>query len=102
MILNVTNSKAIAKVAGSNYIEDWTGVHVQLFTTQVKAFGDVVDAVRIRPIKPQIKKPELTPTHEKWTAAKQSLSEGKTTIEGIRKHFDISKENELKLKEATQ
>ena len=94
MILNVTNSKAIAKVAGSNYIEDWAGVHVQLFTTQVKAFGDVVDAVRIRPIKPEIKKPELTPTHPKWSEVKGKVKAKEVTFETIRKHYSLSIDNE--------
>src|SRR5690606_18514984 len=40
MIVNVTNSKAISKVAGSPYIEEWIGVTVALFTTEVPAFGE--------------------------------------------------------------
>ena len=53
MILNATNCKAIAKVAGSSFVEDWAGVAVTLFVQQgVKAFGDVVDALRIRPKAP--------------------------------------------------
>lgn len=53
MILNVARSKAIAKVAGSKFIEDWPGVSIQLYIDDnVKAFGDVVSAVRVRPRKP--------------------------------------------------
>ena len=55
MILNPTNCKTIEKVAGTPYIEQWQGVMIQLYVTQVKAFGDVVDAVRVRPNKPRIK-----------------------------------------------
>lgn len=56
MILNVVRSKAIAKVAGSPYFEDWSGVAIQLYIDHnVKAFGDVVSAVRVRPRKPVIK-----------------------------------------------
>lgn len=94
LILNVTNSKAIAKVAESNYIEDWNGVKVQLFTTKVSAFGETVDAVRIRSIKPVIKLPELTPDSPKWEAAKQSIADGKIDITGIKKHYSISSANE--------
>jgi hypothetical protein len=39
LICNVTNAKAIEKVAGSGYIEDWTGVPIQLYVTEVSAFG---------------------------------------------------------------
>ena len=56
MILNVARSKAITKVAGSPYFEDWSGVTVQLYIEHgIKAFGDVVSAVRVRPRKPVIK-----------------------------------------------
>ena len=57
MILNVARSKAIQKVAGSPYFEDWAGVQIQLYIQDgIKAFGDVVSAVRVRPTKPIIKK----------------------------------------------
>lgn len=56
MILNVSRSKAIEKVAGSPYFEDWVGVPIQLYIEHgIKAFGDVVSAVRVRPRKPVIK-----------------------------------------------
>lgn len=56
MILNVARSKNIEKVAGSPYFEDWTGIKVQLYIEHgIKAFGDVVSAVRVRPRKPVIK-----------------------------------------------
>jgi hypothetical protein len=58
MILNVARSKAIEKVAGSPYFEDWLGVKIQLYIEHgIKAFGDVVSAVRVRPRKPQIRNP---------------------------------------------
>lgn len=62
MILNVARSKAIEKVAGSGYLEDWPGVAVQLFIEHgIKAFGEVVSAVRVRPFKPRIKAQEPIP-----------------------------------------
>lgn len=54
MILNVARSKAIEKVAKSGYFEDWIGVRVQLYIEHgIKAFGDVVSAVRVRPYPPK-------------------------------------------------
>ena len=47
MICNVTNSKMIAKVVGSPYIEDWLGKKIQIGSEKVRAFGDVVDALRV-------------------------------------------------------
>lgn len=56
MILNVARSKAISKVAGSRFVQDWVGVTIQLYIEDnVKAFGDVVSAVRVRPRKPVIR-----------------------------------------------
>ena len=54
MILNVARSKSIEKVAGSPYFEDWTGVKIQLYVKSgIKAFGEVVSAVRVRDFKPR-------------------------------------------------
>lgn len=55
MILNVARSKSIEKVAGSGFFEDWPGVQLQLYIEHgIKAFGEVVSAVRVRPFKPQV------------------------------------------------
>ena len=51
MIANTTNCKMISKILGSNYIEDWLGKKIQIGTEKVRAFGDVVDALRVRDIK---------------------------------------------------
>lgn len=62
MILNVVRSKAIEKVAGSPYFEDWPGVQLQLYIDDhVKAFGEIVAAVRVRPYKPRIKQKAPVP-----------------------------------------
>ena len=100
MIVNVTNSKAISKVAGSPYIEDWTGVAVSLFTTEVSAFGETVEAVRVRQTAPKIQKPALTPDHEKWDKAVESVAEGKITINKIKKNYTLSPDAETALKDA--
>ena len=56
MILNVAKSKSIQKVTGSKFVEDWTGTKIQLYIDDnVKAFGDIVSAVRVRPYKPKLK-----------------------------------------------
>ena len=53
MVLNATNSKAITKLLKTPYIEEWAGRKIQLYVqTGVKAFGDVVDALRVRPFLP--------------------------------------------------
>lgn len=57
MILNVTNAKMIEKHAGTPYIERWGGTQIILVVERVKAFGDVVDAVRVSKKKPTKKAP---------------------------------------------
>lgn len=62
MILNVARSKNIEKVAGSGYFEDWVGVKVQLYIEHgIRAFGEVVSAVRVRPFKPRIQQDSPIP-----------------------------------------
>ncbi|MBQ4187423.1 MAG: hypothetical protein II642_06035 [Firmicutes bacterium] len=53
MILNVTNCKAITKLTGTPFIEEWAGHKIQVGVERVKAFGDVVDALRVRKFKPK-------------------------------------------------
>lgn len=57
MIVNATNAKMMAKIMKSPYIEDWAGKKVQIGVERVKAYGDVVDALRIRSKLPAEEKP---------------------------------------------
>lgn len=101
-ILNSTNQKIMAKVFGSPYIEDWKGKSMTLYVAKVKAFGDTVDALRVRPTAPKMSQPtvtekeELSPNHSKWEGAINALKAGKTTVEAIIKAYTVSIEN-LKL-----
>ena len=52
LILNKTNCMSIEKLAGTPDIEQWPGVGIILYVQRVKAFGELVEAVRIRPVKP--------------------------------------------------
>lgn len=54
MILNATNMKMITKLYNSPYIEDWAGKKIQIGIEKIKAFGEVVEALRIRKKIPQI------------------------------------------------
>ena len=100
MILNTTNCKAIEKVAGTPFTEEWKNVSITLFVKRVKAFGDFVDALRVRPTKP--KKPTLSQGSEAWNKALKAVESGNVTIEQIKAKYDISKQNETILNEAIQ
>jgi len=59
LILNVTNCKAITKLYNTPYIENWAGKQITMRVQQVKAFGDLVDAVRIKNKVTGTKVPEI-------------------------------------------
>lgn len=52
LILNKTNCKAIERLSGTPDIEQWPGVGIILCVQRVPAFGELVEAVRVRPVKP--------------------------------------------------
>lgn len=58
MILNKTNMKTIQKIYKTPYIEDWAGKKITIYTEKVKAFGEVVEALRIRERMPKNTPPE--------------------------------------------
>lgn len=54
MILNTTNKRAIETATGSMFIERWAGKSILLTVEQVKAFGKVQPALRIKPVPQRI------------------------------------------------
>ena len=53
MILNVTNCKMIAKLLKTPYIERWAGHRIQIGAEIVSAFGEKVEALRVRKALPE-------------------------------------------------
>ena len=100
MILNVTNCKLIKPFAGSNYIEDWNDIPIQIYSTDVKAFGEIVEALRIRPKQPNLEKPELTPENQAWPNAIKYLQKPGKSIDGVLVNWKMSQENIDKLQDA--
>ncbi len=54
MVINATNAKAITKLLKTPYIEQWAGCRIQLYAAEVRAFGDTVEALRVRPFLPKL------------------------------------------------
>ena len=94
MILNSTNCKIITKIYDTPFIEDWKNLEITLVVRKVKAFGDTVDALRIKEAIPE--KEQLTPKHPKWMDAKKAILNG-TSVDQIKKKYSLSKENETLL-----
>lgn len=98
-ILNRTNCKTITKVAGSPFIENWAGIKIIIYAENVKAFGDIVEALRVRPVAPIL--PELTPKSPKWKGAVEALKNATTTIDKITAVYKLTQVNrELLLTES--
>lgn len=97
MILNKTNCKVIEKLYKTPYIEEWKGKRVTIYTENVKAFGEYVDALRVKASVPKAGKLELTPGCDKWDQAKRAVKENGATFESINKNYYITKENFKKL-----
>lgn len=53
MILNATNLKMITKILDTPYIEKWSGRKIQIGIEKVRAFGDTVEALRVRKTLPK-------------------------------------------------
>ncbi len=91
MILNSTNQKTMTKIFGTPYIEDWAGKKMTLYVAKVKAFGETVDALRIRTVIPKL--PELNPQHPKWADAIKAMKSGATDMDAIERSYIVSTEN---------
>lgn len=88
MIVNSTNAKAISSCLGSPYIEDWVGKKIVLYVAKVKAFGETLDALRVK--KEPISLPILNDKHPKWNDAITALKSGNTTIEKIKLSYQVN------------
>ena len=55
LILNRTNAKTITKLYGTGYIDEWVGRKITMVVKSVRAFGETVDAVRIKAEVPRAK-----------------------------------------------
>ena len=53
MILNRTNCKTMEKLFKTPNFEEWLNKQIQIGSTRVQAFGEMVDSLRIRPFLPK-------------------------------------------------
>ena len=90
MILNRTNAKAITTALGSPYYEDWIGKSLELFVSNVKAFGELVAAVRVRPYAPKLEKTKLNA--ERFAAMLDSIKAGKFDPIKAKEKFLLTKD----------
>lgn len=61
VVLNKTNSRAIAQIAGSSETDDWEGTQIQLYVATVEFSGESMEAIRVRAPKQAKAKPAPKP-----------------------------------------
>ena len=95
MILNATNSKEVAKITGSPFIEDWQGVRIVVYVDKAVRFGkDTVEGLRLRPAPTRR---QITPEQTAaWNNAKAAfLRDG--NLEAVLAKVDISEDHQRQL-----
>jgi hypothetical protein len=102
MIMNITNGNIISALYGS-HPEQWIGKKIQIFATQVKAFGKLQDALRVRDVKPKedvdvteaLAKINATKTKEELRQCYLSLSEAeRNNVQVVKLANNIKKKYE--------
>lgn len=97
LILNVTNSKMIAKLYGP-FIEDWAGKAITLYASTTKLAGETVECLRIRPKVAERVKPSIT--DKRLDAAIAQIKAGAYTEEKLRANFSLTDEQIDKVADA--
>ena len=68
LVLNKTNAKKIADIAGSPDTDDWAGVQILIFPSETEFSGETVECIRVkapsRAAKPKPVQPEPEPAGE--------------------------------------
>lgn len=97
MILNATNSKEMAKITGSPFIEDWQGIRVVVWVDKAVRFGkDTVEGLRIRPA---ANRRTITPEQtQAWANAKAAyVRDG--NLDAVLAKVDISEAHIAQIKQ---
>lgn len=98
-ILNRTNMKTITKIYNTPYIEEWVGKSITIYAAKIFAFGENVEALRVKEIKPTIED-KLTSQLKK---AAQVVKDGKMTneaaLELLKKSFNLTETIEKDFKD---
>lgn len=90
MIMNVTNQKQITKLADTPYIEQWVGKSFKLVVVKIKAFGEFVDALRVKSEKVTKVKPILELNSPNFINCKKAYQADKTALDKIKAKYQMS------------
>lgn len=99
LILNATNSRTMATLAGSKFIEDWSNTPVTIYVDPSVRFGrDTVEGLRISAEKPRMQKPELTKDSPAWVNAIAAYKRD-GNFDAVEKRMLVSAESKSLIKE---
>jgi hypothetical protein len=94
LVLNATNSKIMAKLTGSKFVEEWRDVTIELYINSNVRFGnDTVSGVRIKDKFPVLEKHELTPDSRFWAKAQERALAKEATFESLNENYTITQAN---------
>ena len=91
MILNATNSKMLASMTGTPFIEEWGGTRITVYVERGIKFGrDTVDGLRIMPA-PERK--VITPQDARMWAAAKTASQRDGNLDKVLAKADMAEEH---------
>jgi len=103
MVLNVTNASMIASVIGSDVIADWIGKQIVVGTENVKAFGKVTKAIRVKDKKPKAPGKKAKPASEaQMNRLKELIADGTINEAGLLGFLGISDISGISAEQAQQ
>lgn len=97
IILNTTNSKMIEKIYGTPYVEDWVGKKITIEVKRIKAFGEMVDCLRIKNKKHEKVLITLIKDSVEWKAVVAGIENGYSLAQ-IMSKYDINPKLQIELK----
>lgn len=99
MVLNATNSRIMANLTGSKFIEDWSNIAVTIYVEGGISFGrDTVEGLRISTEKAMVQKKELLQNTPAWKHAITAYRRD-GNYDKIEERMTISVDNKILLKE---
>ena len=101
MILNSTNGKMLNKLFDTPYIEDWRGKSFKLVVKSIRAFGETVDALRVKNEKIAKQLPPLEIGSKKFAACKERYNADSTVLAQIKQVYSLTPEAEKALTDGT-
>lgn len=101
LVLNSINSKRVKSFNNeSPFVEDWSNTVIELYIDDKVKFGkDTVGGVRVKTQQPKIETKRKPINDDRFATALEQINSGNFAVETLREKFDLTEDQELKLKE---